>query len=414
MGNTNLTPDIILRKCQQVLHAKLNFIGSINRQYDDQFANSGGKIGESLRIRLPEKFTVTTGAVLDVQDSVEQYTTLTCATRKHVGLNFTTQELAMSIDDFTERKIVPAMSVLASTIEADALSMGLDIYNMAGTTGTTPNDLAMFLNAKTKLNQYLAPRDDKRMALVDSATSAAMVGGLKSLFQDSGEISKQYREGIMGRSAGFTFAENDLLPTYTSGTRTGSITIDGAAPSGATIALKALGASTTIKKGEVFTIAGYYAVHPETKQPYSHLQQFVVTEDATGGDGGGANTTIAALKISPTIVTSGAYQNVYGTPGTDAAVIFKGGADCGGAAASANPGVTYGQNLCYHKDAFAFVTADLEMPNGVDFAARKVMDGISMRLVRQYNINNDTIPCRIDVLYGYKTIRPELACRVTR
>lgn len=411
MPNTILTSDKILRKCLQVLHAKLNFVGSINRTYDDQFAGQGGteKIGESLRIRLPEKYTVTDGATLNVQPSTEQSTTMACSTRKHVGMNFTQQDLTMSIDDFTERKIVPAMSVLASSIEADAMNMILDIYNMVGTTGTVPASLVPFLAGKAKLNQYLAPKDDKRTALIDSATTAALVEGLKGLFQDSSQLAAQYREGQMGRTAGFTFAENDLLPTYTSGTRTGSITINGAAPTGATIALKALGSGTSIGKGEVFTIAGYYAVHPETKAPYSHLQQFVCTEDVTA-----SGTTIAAMKISPAIVTSGAYQNVYGTPGSDAVVIFKGGADCGGVAASANPSVIYGQNVCFHKDAFAFVSADLLLPSGVDFAARKVMDGISMTIVRDYDINNATLPCRIDVLYGYKTIRPELAVRVTK
>lgn len=411
MANTTLDPDKILVKCMDVLHAKLNFIGSINTSYDNQFAQTGGKIGESLRIRLPEKFTVTDGAVLDVQDSVEQSVTLTQATRKHVGMQFTTQELTMHIDEFTERKIVPAMSVLASAIEADALSMVLDIYNMVGTTGTVPAALAPFLAGKAKLNQYLAPKDDKRNALIDSATTAAMVEGLKGLFADQSSLSSQYKEGQMGRTVGFMFAENDLLPTYTSGSRTGSITINGAAPTGATINLKAMGANTGVKKGEVFTIAGYYAVHPETKQAYSHLQQFVVTEDATISGGG---TTLSGVKISPSIVTSGAYQNVTGTPGSDAAVIFKGGAECGGVAASANPGVVYGQNILFHKDAFAFVSADLELPRGVDFAARRQQDGISLRIVSDYNITNDVIPTRIDVLYGYKTIRPELAVRLTK
>lgn len=409
MANTILTKDEILRKALQVLHAKLNFIGSINRTYDSQFAQGGGKIGESLRIRLPEKYVVTDGAVLDVQESTEQSTTMTVATRKHVGMSFTMQDLTMSIDDFTERKIVPAMSVLASSIEADALQMVLDIYNMTGTVTGGADELIMYLNAKTKLNQYLAPRDNNRMALIDSATSAGLTDALKGLFQDSSEIAKQYREGIMGRVAGFTFAENDLVPALTTGTRTGSITINGAAPTGATINLKAMGSGTTIAKGEVFTIDGYYAVHPETKTRYSHLQQFVVTEAAQA-----SGTTLTGLKISPAIVTSGAYQNVSGTPGTDAVVTLRGGVQCGGAAAAAGANEVLTQNITYQKDAFAFVSADLELPSGVDFAARKVMDGISMRIVRDYNINNDQLPCRIDVLYGYKTVRPELACRVTR
>lgn len=408
MANTTLTSDKITLKALDILHAKLNFIGAINRSYDDQFAQSGGKIGESLRIRLPNKYTVRTGKTLNVQDSTEQSVTLTQATQKGVDMNFSTRELTMSIDDFTARHIEPAMSVLAANIEADALSMALDIYNMTGTAKTTPASLVPFLDSKTKLNQYLAPRDQQRNALITSATSGAMVEGLKGLFQDSAQLAAQYRDGVMGRTSGFLFAENDLLPTLTYGTRTGSITIDGAAPTGATIALKALGSGTSIKKGEVLTIAGYYAVHPETKQPYAHLQQFVVTADTTA-----VSTAIASLPISPAIVTSGAYQNVYGTPGSDAVVILKGGAACGGVAASADAGVITQQNLCFHKDAFAFVSADLEMPEGVHFAARKVLDGISMRVVRQYDINNDNIPCRIDVFYGYKTIRPELAVRVT-
>jgi hypothetical protein len=409
MSNTILTTDKILLKALDVLHAKLNFIGSINRNYDDQFAQSGGKVGESLRIRLPEKFVVTDGAVLDIQDSTEQSVTLTQATRKHIGMHFTSQELTMSLDDFTERKIEPAMSALASSIEADALSMVLDIYNTTGTFGTIPASLVPFLDAKAKLNQYLAPKDALRNMLIDSTTSSAMVEGLKSLFADQSSLSAQYKEGQMGRTAGFLFAENDLLPVLTNGTRTGSITIDGAAPTGASIALKALGSATTLKKGEVFTIAGYYAVHPETKTPYSHLQQFVVTADVTA-----VSTAMAAVAISPSIVTSGAYQNVYGTPGADAVVIFKGGAACGGAAAAAGASTAYGQNIAYHKNAFAFVSADLELPRDVKLASRHVKDGISMRMVGQYDINNDRSITRLDVLYGFKTIRPELACRVTK
>lgn len=412
MANTVLTLDKILLKALDVLHAKCNFIGSIKCDYDDQFAVKGAKVGETLRIRLPEKFSVTDGATLDIQDSVEQSVTLTQSTRKHVGMQFTTQDLTMSIDDFTERKIEPAMSVLASVIEADALTMALDIYNMTGTTKTTPASMVPFLAAKTKLNQYLAPRDQQRSALISSMTSGAMVEGLKGLFQDSAQLAAQYRDGVMGRTSGFLFAENDLLPNLTFGTRTGSIVVSGAAPTGSTLALKSLGAATTIKKGEVFTIAGYYAVHPETKAAYSHLQQFVVTADATGGAGGGANTTIAALAFSPAIVTSGACQNVTGTPGSDAALIFKGGADCGGVAAAADAGIVVPQNLTYHKNAFAFVSADLEMPRGVN-GSRKEMDGISMRIVEDYSINTDHCITRLDVLYGFKTIRPELACRIT-
>jgi hypothetical protein len=163
------------------------------------------------------------------------------------------------------------------------------------------------------------------------------------------------------------------------------------------MSLTGTGNAATFKKGDIFTIANVYAVHPETKTAYSHLQQFVVTADATGEAGG--NVTIS---YAPTIVSSGAYQNVSVAPTAGGTITWYG-------AVSTN----FVQNLAYHKDAFAFVSADLEMPQGVHFAARKAIDGISMRIVRQYDINNDKIPARIDVLYGYKTIRPELACRVS-
>ena len=410
MSNTLLTPDKILVKALDVLHAKLNFCGNINRDYDSQFAQTGGKIGSSLRIRLPEKYTVTTGATMQVQDSTEQSETLTVATQKHVAMTFTSQELTMDIDEFTDRKIVPAISVLASDIEQDALTMALDAYNATGTTGTPPATLLPYLQAKAKLNQYLAPMDNTRRSLIDSITSTSLVNGLQALQNDTAQVSNQYKEGEMGRAAGLNWAENDLLPVLTNGTRTGNILVDGAAPTGATIALKALGSGTSIAKGEIFTIAGYFAVHPETKSVYSHLQQFTCTADTTA-----SGTTIAALPISPAIVTSGAYQNVSGAPGSDAVVILDGGATMGGVAASANASTSFGQTLVYHPDAFSFVTADLEdMSQYGAWGARQVMDNISMRIWRQGDIVNDTVPTRIDVLYGFKTLRPELACRVTR
>ena len=410
MSNTLLTPDKILVKALDVLHAKLNYIGSMNRDYDSQFAQTGGKIGSSLRIRLPEKYTVTTGATMQIQDSTEQSETLTVATQKHVAMTFTSQELTMDIDEFTERKIVPAISVLASDIEEDALSMALDVYNATGTTGTPPTTLLPYLQAKAKLNQYLAPKDMRRCSLIDSVTTTGIVNGLQALQNDTAQISKQYKEGEMGYAAGLNWKENDLLPVLTNGTRTGSITVDGAAPTGASIALKALGSGTTIAKGEVFTIAGYFAVHPETKKVYPHLQQFTCTALTTA-----VSTSIAALPISPSIVTSGAYQNVSGSPGTDAVVILDGGATMGGAAVSDNASTSFGQTLVYHPDAFSFVTADLEdMSQYGAWGARKVIDNISMRIWRQGDIVNDTVPTRIDVLFGFKTLRPELACRVSR
>ena len=393
MANSLLTPTAVTREALRILHQKLNFIGSIERQYDDSFAKSGAKIGDTLKIRLPNQYTVRTGATLSAQDTTETSTTLQIGTQKGVDLNFTSVDLTLSLDDFSQRILEPAMSVLAANIEADALSMYKDVYQIVD------NDAAVisFLNimqGRQKLNESLTPQDNNRAALLTPYHTAKIVDALKGLFQDQSALAKQYREGAMGKTAGFDFYENTLLSNHQTGTalKATTYTVNGASQVGAGV-IVATGA-TTFKKGDVITFAGCNSVHPESKADTGNLQQFVVTADYAGGAG-----TIA---ISPAIVTSGATQNVSASPTNGGAVTKVG--------AGASELLT--NSMLFHKEAFAFATADLVMPKGVDFSAREVMDGISMRIVRQYDINNDKFPTRLDVLYGYKTIRPQLACRL--
>lgn len=390
MANTLLTPDMITREGLRILHEKLSFVGTINRTYDDKFANEGAKIGDALRIRLPNQYTVRTGATLSAQDTTETSTTLTVATQKGVDVNFTTAEMSMDIDDFSDRILQPAMAVLASDIEADALNMTKDVSNLVGTAGTVPNTLKTYLDARARLNQNLAPKDDKRCIQTDSSASATIVNALNGLFHDSKEVAKQYRDGYMGRSAGFDWHENDRGYVHSNGADVVGAVNDASAATGAST-LIVDGFTAALEVGSVFTIAGVFDVHGETKAAYSHLKQFTVTA---------ATTTL--ITFSPTMHSTGAQQNVSALPADNAAVTAVGAAS-----------TDYNHNLAYHKDAFAFATADLVMPQGVDFASRQVFDGISMRIVRQYDINNDKLPCRIDVLYGYKTIREELATRIT-
>ena len=397
MANTLLTPNQITREALRILHQKLTFIGNINRSYDDSFAKSGAKIGDSLRIRLPNQYVVRSGATLNAQDTNEQSVTLQVNNQKGVDLNFTSVDLTLSLDDFSTRILEPAMAVLAANIEADALNMYKDVYNVVGTAGTVPNALKTYLQARKVLNDNLAPMDNNRSMQLTTGANVEIVDALKGLFNDSTQISKQYREGIMGRTAGFDWYENTLMPTHTNGTQATGFTVNGAGQTGSNLNIGGLTAANTLTKGTVFTIAGVYQVHPETKAITTNLQQFVVTSDFT------ASGTTGTIGISPAIVTSGALQNVNTSPANSAVCSVVSGAVSTG----------YGQNIAHHKDAFTFATADLVMPSGVDFAAREVFDGISMRVVRQYDINNDKFPCRIDVLYGYKTIRPQLACRVT-
>ena len=393
MANTILTPTAVTREALRILHQKLNFVGSINRQYDDSFAKSGAKIGDSLKIRLPNQFTVRSGAPISVQNTTESSVTLQIATQKGVDMIFSSNELTLSLDDFSKRILDPAMSVLAANIESDAMSMYKNIYQQSNqSTITAALSFATLLNGKAKLDKALAPNGD-RVANLAIQNTVDLIDALKGLFQDSSAIAKQYKEGMMGRTAGFDFFQNSMWSKHTSGTETasGTMTVNGANQTGASVTV-ANGSSKTLKTGDIITFVGCNRCHPETKADTGELQQFVVTADV-----GTSGTSIA---ISPSIVTTGATQNVTASPTNSQAIVKVGGAS----------GVM-DISMLYHPDAFTFATADLVKPSGVDFAARDVLDGISMRIVRNYDINNDQFPCRLDVLYGYKTIRPELACR---
>ena len=396
MPNTILTPTAVTREALRVLHQKLNFIGNINRTYDDSFAKTGAKIGDSLKIRLPNEYVVRTGATLSTQDTSEISTTLQVATQKGVDLNFTSADLTLSLDDFSQRIINPAMSVLAANIEADALSMYKDVWNVVDQDATafTWNTV---LNGRKALNDDLAPMDNQRSCLLSTTSSVKLVDALKGLFQDSGEIAKQYKEGKMGRSAGFDFYENTLLTSHTTGTAAKSTgyTVNGAVTTNGSVAVTVQTGSTTFKKGDVFTVAGCYKVHPESKATTADLQKFVVTTDYAGGAG--------SLTFTPAIYTSGGRQNVVAAGMANSSAIVK---------VAAGASELMNGDLVFHKDAFAFATADLIMPSGVDFSARENIDGLSMRIVRQYDISNDKFPCRLDIMYGYKAIRPQLAARL--
>jgi len=392
MANSLLTPSMITREALRILHQKLNFIGNINRAYDDSFAKTGAKIGSDLRIRLPNQYTVRSGATLSAQDTTEQSVTLQVTNQKGVDVNFTSAELTLSLDDFSQRILEPAMAVLAANIEADAFNMAKDVYNVVNNIGSAIT-LNKVLTGRKLLNDNLTPMDNNRACILNTQDNVDLVDSLKGLFQDSTQISKQYKEGMMGRTAGFDFYENTLIPSTTTGTALSATTytVNGAGQTGSTVTIQT--GATTFKAGDVVTFAGANRVHPETKADTGVLQQFVVTADYAGGAGN--------LAISPSIVTSGALQNVTASPTNGGAVTKVGGASA-----------IYKPSLVFHKDAFHFATADLVMPSGVDFASREVMDGLSMRIVRQYDIVNDKFPCRLDLLYGYRTIRAQLAARI--
>jgi hypothetical protein len=399
VANTLLTIDMITRKALEILENNLVITRNVNRQYDDSYAVEGAKIGTTLRIRLPDRALVTDGAALQVQDDNEQFTTLTVASQKHIGVNFTTAEMTMQLDDFAERVLKPRISQLAASIDADVANSFLNMFQSVGTPGTTPSTTAVLLAAQQKLNESAAVMSP-RYATVNPAANAALIEGMKGLFNPVSTISSQFKNGMFGEGI-LGFDELNMsqsIKQFTTGSRTGahSVTTTVSAQGTSTIAITGTG-TQTIKKGDVFTINGVFAVNPQTRESTGSLQQFVCTEDVAAVAG-----AYATVKISPAIYTSAhALATVSSFPQAGDTITFLGGAS-----------TQYPQNLVYHRDAIAFATADLLMPQGVDMASRQVHNGISMRVVRQYDINNDRMPCRIDVLYGYNVIRPQMAVRL--
>lgn len=396
MANVLLSPTIITREALRILHANLNFIANCDKQYDKQFANSGaspsGKIGPSLTIRMPNQYTVRTGSVIAVQDTVETSQVLTVSTQKGVDTVFSAQDLTLTIDEFSERYLKPAMAVLASNIEGDALSMVLNVYNAVDDNANTLTykDFAL---GRRMLNQNLAPDDGERVGIMNSAHVPSYLDAIKGLFNPQESVARPYLTGKIGKVSGVNTYENTVLTNFQSGT---AATTTGytATLTGGSATVAVTGGTTTFLLGDIVTFAGVNAVHPETKANLGYLQQFVLTANS------GASAT--SLAVSPTPVLTGATQNVSSLGSSPAVVKVGGGTSA-----------LYAQSVIFHPEAFAFVTADLiDVSKFGAWGAREVMDGISMRIARQYDITNDQIPCRIDVLYGYKTLRPQLAVRI--
>ena len=401
MSNSILTIDMITRKALEILENNLVLTRNVNRQYDDSFAVEGAKIGSTLRIRLPDRALVTDGAALQVQDDNEQFTTLTVASQKHIGVNFTSAELTMQLDDFAERVLKPRISQLASSIDNDVANAYKSIYSTVGTPGTTPSTSLVLLQGNQKLNEYASPMTD-RYATVNPAANANLVEGMKGFFNPTSTISRQFTAGMMGTGVlGYDEVNmSQSIVNHTTGNFPASpiVATTVATQGQATLDISFTSGTKTVLKGDVFTVAGVYSVNPQTRQSTGSLQQFVVTADASVTSG-----TTMTLNIAPAMYTSSnALATIDAFPvATSGTITFVGAASTG-----------YAQNLIYQKNAITFATADLLLPQGVDMASRQVHNGISMRIVRQYDINNDRMPCRIDVLYGYSVIRPQMAVRL--
>jgi len=408
MANNLLTISKITNEALMVLENELTFTSEVDRNYDDQFAVVGAKIGQTVNVRKPGRFIGTTGPALNVEDFNESSVPVTLSTQFHVDTQFTTQDLALSLDMFSSRVLKPAVAAIANKIDRDGMVMAnLNTANIVGTAGTPPTGLITYLTAGAYLDSEGAPRDGRRSVIIEPFTSATIVDSLKGLFVPQEAIGEQYRKGLMGRdSAGVNWKLDQNVVSQTFGSwSANTIAINVSTGTGfltsgwsqfSTISLAASSAST-LNAGDVFTIPGVYAVNPQNRQSYGKLRNFVVMATTTVGTGA------TSVQVSPAIITAGQFQNVSITSsGSQNITAFN------------NTGVASPQNIMMHRNAFTLAVADLELPDGVHFAGRASDKeiGLSMRVVRQYTINNDSIPTRLDVLYGWAPLYPELACRI--
>jgi len=414
MSNTLLSIDMVTKEALRIAHEKATFIKTINRDFDDSYSKTGAKIGDTLRVRNPNQYIRRANSrIMSVQDQNESTQSLTVATQDGVDMKWNSAERSLTIDEFSARYLEPAMSVLVSNIDADMLTAATKAtYNVAGTAGTVvgaSNDISALGAARAKLNSYLAPKDKNRNVQMDSVTMGSVATAMKGLFLPQNQIEDAFVEGFVARTAMADFYENERTWTLTNGndvtgtTDAASLVTDG----GTTVDMHTTVATSAQVVGQVFTIAGVYACHPETKQSLGFLQQFVITAK----DSPSANQTT----VSPAIYlglssTTAAKQNVCKSDGSKLALTdFNSQTLTFVGAAS----TSHRQNLMYHKDAFTFVTAELPLMAESEKCQRMTQDGLSLRVWQGADIRNDELLLRIDILYGFLAMRPAWACRIT-
>ena len=392
MANQLLTISMITQESLRVLTGSLKFMTNVNQGYDNEFGIRGAKIGQTINIRKPARYNGRTGPVVQIEAQTETYVPLTLDQQYGVDLSFTSQEQTLSLDMYSDRVIKPAMAQIANRMDGFGLSFLSKIYNQVGSPGSAVTSLSTYLSAGVKLDQNLAPRDGSWVFMADPQTQATATGLGLNLFNPQPTISEQYRKGQLAEALGFKWYMDQNVPRHANGTFSGTIEVDGAGQTGGTLVIKGL--TGTLTAGTVFTIQGVNAVNPQTKANLGVPQQFVVLADRTGN---------GAMTISPAIVASGAFQNVSATAADSADITVAG--------ASA---VSTQLSVAYHPDAFVMGVAELDTPGGTDraFRATDPQTGVSVRIIRDYNVVTDQWITRFDVLFGFNTLYEQLACRI--
>lgn len=400
MANNILTINMITREAVLLFLNSNAFIGNIDKQYDDYFAKTGAKIGDTLRIRLPSDYTVATGPALSVQDTNQQSTTLTVATQKHVDVSFSSVERTMQLDNYSDLVLAPMVNNLAGAVAADVMSgVPGGVCNIVTNTDSNSNIISptsdTWLNAGASLDLNSAQVSGRKV-VASPRSMARTVSSLSGLFNPAQDIARQYESARMYDALNYEWFQDQTVLVHTSGSFSAG-TVNGAGQTGSTITVNAITGTLTV--GDIITFAGVDAVNRVTKVDTGELRQFVVTAAAA--------SSATSISIYPALTPASngnavQYQTVTASPANSAAISLV-------TPASGQ----YRQNLAYARQAVTMVTADLEIPaGGIIEGARAKKDGVSMRMISQYIIGTDQTATRLDVLYGYLFVRPEWACIV--
>lgn len=410
MANTLATPTWTLKETTRQFTNEVTFVRNIGRTYDDSYVQAGAKVGDTVRARLPQRFVVTDGQALQIQNLFDATVPISLTNQKNIGFSYSSAQATTDLDSIRSRYTQPAAEHLANAADVLAFqAVYRDVYNSIGTPGTTPSTTLEYLKAGVKLTDIGTPMEGRK-AVIDQYAMAVLANAASTLFNPSATVSEAYTKGMFARAQlGISEWYQDAnRPVHTTGTFTAATPIiNGANQTGSSLITNGWASgATSLKKGDVFVIAGVNSVNRLSYQSTGRLQQFVVTADTS--DSGGA---IAALPISPPIIVSGALATVDAIPASGAAItVWSANPAAGVLATTTSP-----TGMIFLPDAFAFVMADLAKPTaGVETSAvRSKAWGVSLRMVEQYQIGTDQNPSRLDMLIGAAAIRPEFACRVT-
>jgi hypothetical protein len=403
INNVKDVGTVIAKMAAGMLADKLQFVKSIDKEPASSFGQVNGyNVGDTININKPARFIPSSTADITstIQDVKEEKVSMALDIRSVVPIALTSAEIqnTLALKDWSNRILDPAVSSIAQNVESTvAIRAKNGFTNFAGTAGSTNFNTATMLSARTALMKSLVPQDGNLFALLDSTSMASAVDNRKGLFQSSEAIKKQYQEGYVGYADGFTYLENNLVPRHTNGAdvafsvEASVVTI---ANGMSTLGVDGVTSGATIKAGTKFTIPTCYKVHPITKATLPELQVFTVTADVTEVSGNSVT-----LAISPSIyyTTTDPRQNVSAAPvDEDACTVVTGLAS-----------TTYTHNLFYHKQACRFASVPLVKPDGLDMAGQETVDGITIRVLRGFDIRTDQLIMRLDFLGGFSVVRPE-------